>query len=86
MVVGRFASKLPLTLSRVKPGGAAATAGFANGDQLQSVDGVAVGELSPNGAWILIANRPPGSKVKLTVMRGAQSITGEVTLTEMPTF
>jgi hypothetical protein len=66
----------------VRPGGPAATGGFQDGDVIVSVDGVSVTNLSPTGVWILISNRPPGSKVKLGVTRGEKSITGEMTLGE----
>ncbi len=69
---------------RVKPGGPAALAGFLDGDVIVSVDGVSVTELSPGGVQIVLVNRPPGSKVKVGVTRGAKTVTGEITLREAP--
>jgi RNA polymerase sigma factor (sigma-70 family) len=66
----------------VRPGGAAASAGFQDGDVIISVDGASVTNLSPTGVWILISNRPPGSKVKLGVTRAGKTVNGELTLGE----
>jgi RNA polymerase sigma factor (sigma-70 family) len=67
-------------LERVQPGGAAASAGLQNGDVVIAVDDVSVAELSPRGVWFVIANRPPGTTVKVTVRRGGQNITGSFVL------
>jgi len=71
------------TFVRVKARGPAATAGFADGDVVTTVDGVSVTELSPRGVLVLIVNRVPGTKVKLTVMRAGKQIAGEVALGPM---
>jgi RNA polymerase sigma factor (sigma-70 family) len=69
-------------LTRVRPGGAAARAGFADGDRVVAVDGADVTALSPHGVHILIANRPPGETVDVTVTRGGRRITGALELGE----
>jgi RNA polymerase sigma factor (sigma-70 family) len=67
-------------LVSVKPGGPAAAAGLQDGDVIVAVDGASVTELSPRGAWTLIINRAPGSKVKVTVSRAGKTVVGEVVL------
>jgi RNA polymerase sigma factor (sigma-70 family) len=67
-------------LDRVQPGGPAASAGLQDGDIVIAVDAASVTELSPLGVWVLITNRPPGATVRLTVRRGARTITGSVIL------
>lgn len=64
----------------LQPRGPAASAGFAEGDVIVAVDGAGVTELSPNGVWSLIVNRPPGSRVALRALRGGKTINGEVVL------
>lgn len=71
-------------LARVQPGGPAALAGFLDGDLIATVDNASVSELSPDGVQILIMSRPPGTKVKLGVTRGAKTVSGELTLAEAP--
>jgi hypothetical protein len=73
-------SALLPVLGRVTPGGPAAVAGLQNGDVIVSVDGAGVGELSPDGVWMLISNRTAGSKVKLGALRAGKSVTAEVVL------
>jgi S1-C subfamily serine protease len=68
----------------VQPHGPAAVAGFLEGDVIVTVDAASVSELSPRGVWVLIVNRPPGTKVKLGVTRAGKTVTGEVTLGEAP--
>ena len=68
-----------LQLAQVQPRGAAAAAGFAAGDVVTTVDGLAVAELSPFGAW-LFSNRAPGSTVKLVVTRAGKRIAADVVL------
>lgn len=68
------------TLVQVQPGGPAATAGFLNGDVVTAVDGASVADLSPRGVWLLIMNRGPGTKAKLTVTRTGKTFTAEVVL------
>lgn len=77
-------SALVPRLVRVQPKGPAATAGFQDGDVITSVDAASVTELSPRGVYILIANHPPGTKVKLAVTRAGKPVTGEITLGERP--
>ena len=67
-------------LVHVKPGGPAATAGVAEGDVISAVGGVSVTDLSINGVWVLVLNHAPGTKVILTVTRGAKMISAEVVL------
>jgi C-terminal processing protease CtpA/Prc len=75
---------LVLRLVRVKPGGPAALAGLLEGDVVVMVDGRSVTELSPNGAWLLIINRVPGTKIKLGVTRGGKIVNVELTAAEAP--
>jgi len=67
-------------LVHVQPGGPAAVAGFLEGDVITSVDGASVAELSQRGVWVLVVNRAPGSKVKVTVTRAGKPIAGELVL------
>jgi len=71
-------------LVRVQPGGPAAVAGLQEADVIITVDAASVTELSARGVYILIINRPPGTKVKLGVTRAGKTVTGEVTLGEAP--
>jgi len=71
-------------LVRIQPGGPAALAGFVEGDVIVTVDGVSVSELSAGGVKVLIVHRPPGTKVKVGVTRGAKTVNGELTLAEAP--
>jgi hypothetical protein len=72
------------TLVRVVPGGPAAAAGLQNGDVITAVDGASVAPLSPRGVEILITNRAPGSKVKVSAMRAGKPVAGDVTLGPAP--
>jgi S1-C subfamily serine protease len=65
---------------RVRPGGPAATAGLQDGDVVIAVDGAAVTELSPRGVWFLVANREPGTTVKLTVRRAGKNVAASLLL------
>jgi RNA polymerase sigma factor (sigma-70 family) len=67
-------------LDRVQPGGPAASAGLEDGDIVIAVDAASVTELSPLGVWVLITGRPPGTTVRVTVRRGARTLTGNVIL------
>jgi len=67
-------------LISVRLGGPAAAAGFADGDVINAVDGAPVAELSVMGVWVLIVNRAPETKVKLSVTRAGKAITGELVL------
>jgi RNA polymerase sigma-70 factor (ECF subfamily) len=67
-------------LHRVRPGGPAATAGLQDGDVVIAVDGAAVTELSPRGVWFLVANREPGTTVKLTVRRAGKNVAASLLL------
>jgi RNA polymerase sigma factor (sigma-70 family) len=67
-------------LTSVSPQGSAAAAGLADGDIVTAVDDTSVTQLSLLGTWVLIVNRAPGSKVKLTVTRGDRSLSAEVVL------
>jgi len=71
-------------LVAVQPGGPAAAAGFQDGDMVTAVDGASVTDLSPDAVRVLVINRSPGSKVKLTVTRGGKPISGVVVLGEAP--
>ena len=71
-------------LVHVQPAGPAAVAGLREGDVITTVDAASVTELSRRGAWLLIVNRVPGTKVKLGVTRAGTSVLGEVTLGEAP--
>lgn len=63
----------------VRAGSPGAKAGVAVADRVIGVDGVPNGTLCTDGVGALIANHPPGSPLKLTVLHGAQP--REVTLT-----
>ncbi len=65
---------------QVRPGGPAAAAGLQTGDVLAKVDGASVAQLTEQGAWILIANRPPGTTVKITVTRAGKSLPADLVL------
>ncbi len=67
-------------LYRVRPGGPAAAAGLREGDVVIAVDGASVTALSPRGIRFLIASRPPGTTVKVTVRRGDETVTGGLVL------
>ncbi|MEO8699110.1 MAG: sigma-70 family RNA polymerase sigma factor [Kofleriaceae bacterium] len=67
-------------LTRVRPGGAAATAGFQDGDVVTAIDGASVSQLSPSAVWILIANRTAGTTVKVTVTRPGKTFTADLVL------
>jgi RNA polymerase sigma factor (sigma-70 family) len=69
-------------LSRVREDGPAAAAGLRDGDRVVAVDGVSVTELSPGGIFVLIANRPPGTVVKVTAARAGKAFTGDLVLGE----
>ena len=69
-------------LVHVAPNGPAATARFADGDVIVSVDGASVTELSPDGVFGLLVYRAPGTKVRVSAMRGATTVSGEITLGE----
>lgn len=56
----------------VRPGTPGAKAGVAVGDLVVGVDGVPNGTLSGDGVDALISNHPPGTPLKLTVLRGGQ--------------
>ena len=68
----------------VQPKGSAALAGFQQGDIIVSLDGASVSELSTRGVWVLLINRPPGSKVKIGAMRAGKPFNGEIVLGEAP--
>lgn len=57
----------------VRPGSPGAKAGVAPGDLVTGVDGLANGTLSGDGVDALISNHPPGTPLKLTVVRGGQA-------------
>lgn len=67
-------------LVRVRRGGPAAAAGFADGDVITAVDGSSVAALSAGGAWLLLVNRAPGTTVKVEAARGGTTIGGEIVL------
>lgn len=57
----------------VRPGSPGAKAGMAPGDLVAGVDGLPNGTLSGDGVDALISNHPPGTPLKLTVLRGGQA-------------
>ncbi|MGE0396209.1 MAG: sigma-70 family RNA polymerase sigma factor [Kofleriaceae bacterium] len=67
-------------LIRITPEGPAATAGIREGDIIIAVAGESVTELSPEGAFGLIVNRAPGSKVPIGLLRGSSKVDAVVTL------
>ena len=60
------------------------TAGFVEGDAVTTVDGTSVTQLDARGVWILIANRPPGTTVKVTITRAGKPINGNLVLRAEP--
>ena len=58
--------------------GPAAAAGLAAGDVITSLDGVALTGLNSSSVAALIAKREIGSSVRITVLRGTQSVTASV--------
>lgn len=66
-------------IALVNAQGPAAKAGLRAGDVIVSVDGAPVAPLDSSGVAVLINNHPPGTKVALGVLRGAQPV--NVTLT-----
>jgi S1-C subfamily serine protease len=58
----------------VIPGGAAERVDIKAGDIVKSVDGASVDALSASGVELLILDRPLGSSVKLTLLRGSVAL------------
>jgi serine protease Do len=70
-------------VTNVEKDGAAAKGGLQRGDVIIEVDGKAVSDVP--GLRLKIANLPPGTKVKLKVVRRGKPVDLEVTLGEFPT-
>ena len=49
-------------------------AGLAVGDEIVTVDGVSVAELSGGSTLELILDRAPGTAARLTIVRGSEQI------------
>lgn len=73
-----FAEELPHVVS-VRAGAPASKASVAVGDVVVAVDGVPLGPVTGDGTAALIANHPPGSVVKLSLVHAGQP--REVSLT-----
>ncbi len=72
-----------VVVMRVPSNSAAAQAGLKRGDVITEVDGQA---LQGDSAMAqVISNHKPGDKLKLTVLRGSQTVSVEVTLAEAAT-
>jgi S1-C subfamily serine protease len=67
-----------LVVSTVNPNSAAADAGLRSGDQITSIDGVRLGDVSELRK--AIQSREPGDVVELTILRGNREGTISVTL------
>jgi S1-C subfamily serine protease len=65
---------------RVAPDGAAARAGIADGDVLLAADGAfAVGD-SVHAAFLYVVTRSPGTRMTLSLRRGAEQRTAKVAI------
>jgi len=67
---------LGITITRLIPGGPAQLAGLAAGDVITAIDGKPVKRVSEEAE--LLSNRPEGSSIRISYMRGIQ--TAEATL------
>ena len=75
---------LPVTVGGVLPNGPAATAGLRPGDQVVSIDGVALQGLLPQGAMTLIMNHRPGTTVLVGLQRGGATQTVKIVVRGPP--
>ncbi len=71
-----------IVVTRVTSGSPAAQAGLKRGDVVTAVDGKELQDDSDMAQAIYV--RKPGDQLKLSVLRGSQTTTVQVTLTEMP--
>jgi RNA polymerase sigma-70 factor (ECF subfamily) len=78
-------SRVSAIIAQLAPDGPAAHAGLHVGDVVGAVDGASVMRLAAPGVWTLIADRPVGSPVRLTVDRGGAAVTFEVVTERDPT-
>ncbi|MDP2780862.1 PDZ domain-containing protein, partial [Devosia sp.] len=69
-------------ITEVAPGGPAARAGFASGDVILSVDGMAVDD--PSAFNFRLATRPIGQTTKLARLRGGTTNTVDFTIQAAP--
>jgi S1-C subfamily serine protease len=66
----------------VTPNGPAATAGLKAGDVILQIDSTAVTDVQSLGDALL--SKSPGDTVAVTINRGGQQMTVNVTLVELP--
>ncbi len=71
-----------VVITRVTSGSPAAQAGLKQGDVVTAVDGKTLQDDSDMAQALYV--RQPGDQLKLSILRGAQTVTIPVTLTEMP--
>ena len=75
-------AKQGVVISQVVPGAPAAQAGIQQKDVITAVDGQPIVDETTLGR--ALSRRTPGERVQLTVMRGAERLTLNVTLGERP--
>lgn len=63
-------------------GGTLDVAGFRQGDSVVSVAGIPVTELGMYSRWPRSLSRRPGESLTMTVVRGGESVTGEIVFVE----
>lgn len=73
-----------VVVARVTSGSPAAQAGLKRGDVITAVDGKSLQDDSDMAQAIYVSK--PGDQLKLSVLRGSQAVTMQVTLTEMPAY
>ncbi len=73
-----------LTVVGVTPGSPAEAAGFAVGDVLMELEGIAYADANKNALKRLKASQVPGSEVTYTVARSGERITVRVRLGRVP--
>jgi S1-C subfamily serine protease len=69
-------------IASVTPNGPAATAGLKAGDVILQIDNIPVTDVQSLGDALL--NKSPGDTVAVTINRGGQQMTVNVTLGELP--
>jgi RNA polymerase sigma factor (sigma-70 family) len=74
----------PARIIAVIPRGPADRAGVRIGDIITTIDGANVTKLSPMGVIFLISQRAGGSKIRLELGRGDQSVTTDVVMAPGP--
>ncbi len=78
-----FKPEAGLLIEHIRPGSGAAAAGLQRGDLIIGMGGrslIASGEQAAQGMAAVLAQTVPGQKVPVTVLRGDQTVTVEVTI------